>query len=127
MFSIMFDTNKAPPVVPKEGDLYKEVTIGGKTFRLFYGYYEEFEREGQYNDPMPIYPDLQEEPIFTDDGEPIITAIQDVCEHYSGKPNAIGDGCIDCLFFEQCEELFGICKNKSRKQVSEIQTNVQDE
>lgn len=30
---------------PKEGDLYKEVTIFEKTFRLLYGYYESFERE----------------------------------------------------------------------------------
>ena len=48
---------KQPPA-PREGDLYKEVTIAGKIFRLLYGYYENFEREGPLNDPMPLYPDF---------------------------------------------------------------------
>ena len=56
---------------PKEGDLYKEITISGKTFRLLYGYYENFERENPFNEPIPIYPDFIKEPQYTAEGIPI--------------------------------------------------------
>lgn len=96
------------PHVPKEGDLYKEVTVHGKTFRLVYGYYEEFERDGRYNEPMPIYPDFIKEPTFTEEGIPIVTAMQDICGQYDGE--AEGDSCSQCRHFHKCEELFGVCR-----------------
>lgn len=102
------------PVALKEGDLYKEFTIGGRTFRLFYGYYEEFERE--YNEPIVIYPDFIQNPVFTDEGVPIVTAMQDVCEHYAGKQG--GDGCADCIYFRTSEELFGLCGCVKRRKRS---------
>lgn len=73
------------PPTPKEGDLYKEVTISGKTFRLLYGYYESIERESPFNDPIPIYPDFEKEPHYTAEGIPIVTAMQNVCSLYKGK------------------------------------------
>jgi len=94
--------------VPKEGDLYKEVTICGKTFRLQYGYYESFERESIFNEPIPIYPNFLEEPDYTCEGIPIVTAMQNVCEYYNGK-NDEDSSCSDCIFFERYEELFGLC------------------
>lgn len=93
---------------PKEGDFYKEFAVGGHTFNIFYGYYEEFERESPFNDPMPIYPDFTKEPHYTAEGIPLVTAMQNVCEYYSGK-NDEDSSCSDCVFFQSCQELFGLC------------------
>lgn len=94
--------------MPKEGDLYKEVTISDKTFRLQYGYYEKFDREGIFNEPIPIYPDFLKEPHYTNEGIPIVTAMQNICNYYNGK-NDEDSSCSDCSFFQRCEELFGLC------------------
>lgn len=110
---------------PKEGDLYKEVTVGGKSFRLCYGYYEAFERESPLNDPMPIYPDFIKNPIYTDEGIPIVTAMQDVCTTYHGRIN--GDSCSDCVFFLKSEELFGLCHSPENRRSSPEGVNVQNE
>lgn len=93
---------------PKEGDLYKEVTIHGNTFRLLYGYYESFERESPLNEPIPIYPDFIKDPHYTAEGKLIVTAMQNVCEFYSRK-NDEDSSCSDCAFFQKHEDLFGIC------------------
>lgn len=102
------------PPTPKEGELYKEVTISGKTFRLLYGYYESFERESPFNEPIPIYPNFIEDPHYTDEGIPIATAMQNVCQFYSGK-NDEDSSCADCGFFQSCEELFGLCNCPQNK------------
>lgn len=96
------------PPAPKEGDLYKEVTISGKTFRLLYGYYENFERESPFCEPMPIYPDFTKEPHYTAEGIPMVTAMQSVCALYEGKSDE-DSTCVDCAFFQKSEELFGFC------------------
>lgn len=97
------------PAIPKEGDLYKEVSISGKTFRLLYGYYESFERESPFNEPIPIYPDFIKDPHYTADGVPIVTAMQNICEHYFGKHDE-DSSCSECAYFQNSEELFGLCK-----------------
>lgn len=107
MFTNLFIQDAGHPNPPKEGDLYKEVTVGGKTFRLVYGYYEDFERESRFNDPIPIYPDFIKTPHFTDQGIPFVTAMQDICKHYSGKKDS--DSCSECVHFQKGEELFGFC------------------
>lgn len=99
---------------PKEGDLYKEVTVSGKTFRLLYGYYENFERESLFNEPIPIYPDFIKEPHYTADGVPLVTAMQNVCTHYGGKSDE-DSSCSDCVFFQNSEELFGFCQCPQNK------------
>ncbi len=109
---LMQDVDRLP--TPKEGELYKEVTVSGKTFRLLYGYYESFEKESPLNEPMPIYPDFINEPHYTAEGIPIVTAMQNVCEFYSGK-NDEDSSCSECSFFQKSEDLFGLCncpKNK---------------
>lgn len=98
-----------PTAAPREGDLYKEVNICGKSFRLRYGYYESFERATLHNDPMPIYPDLQKQPHYTPQGVRIVTAMQDVCTYYRGK-SQVDTHCADCTHFEKSEELFGLCR-----------------
>ena len=96
------------PLVPQEGDLYKEVNVFGKTFRLHYGYYESFEREAPFNDPIPIYPDFIKDPHYTADGRPIVTAMQNICGFYLGR-NDEDSSCAECAFFIKGEELFGLC------------------
>lgn len=96
------------PHTPREGDLYKEIKLFDKTFRLVYGYYENFEREGPFNDPFPIYPDLIKEPYYTAEGFPVVTAMQSICEYYDGK-NDEDSTCSDCGFFQKHEDLFGLC------------------
>ncbi len=113
MFTTIFDNDRVQSISPKEGDLYKKVTVSGKTFELHYGFYEEFERE--YNDPIPIYPDLVSEPEYTDEGVPIVTGMQDPCEHYNGKFE--GDSCASCSHFKSCEELFGLCTCPKKKTI----------
>lgn len=108
MLSKILLQNIEQPHTPKEGDLYKEVTISNKTFRLLYGYYESFERDCPFNDPIPIYPDFIKEPHYTSEGIPIATAMQNVCEFYNGK-NDEDSSCSDCSFFQKYEELFGLC------------------
>ena len=111
---------------PKEGDLYKEVTISDKTFRLLYGYYESYEREGPFNDPIPIYPDFIKAPHYTVDGIPIVTAMQNICDYYNGK-NDEDSSCADCLFFQKSEELFGFCNCPQKKQCFEERADVKNE
>lgn len=108
----------ANPPVPKEGDLYKEITICGKTFQLLYGYYENFEREGPFNEPMPIYPDFIRQPHYTAEGIPIITAMQNICKSYSGISDE-DSTCSDCMFFQKGEELFGLCQCPENKNSTE--------
>ena len=116
---LMQGAEQSPP--PKEGDLYKEVTVGGNTFKIFYGYYEEFERESPSNDPIPIYPDFIKEPHYTAEGIPIATAMQNVCEFYNGK-NDEDSSCSDCVFFQKYEELFGLCNCSRNKRESKERT-----
>ena len=95
------------PPPPEEGALYKTVTVAGHVFALHYGYYEE--RERGRGEPIPIYPDFTKNPLYTESGEPLVTQMQELCEHGTSK---FDDGCcVDCEFFHGCEDLFGICKS----------------
>ena len=91
----------------KDGDLYKTIKIGENVFEIKYGYYEDFERD--HNDPVPIYPDFQKNPVFHD-GYRLVTAMQDVCEHFDGKDEQLG--CLVCKYYEQCGDLIGTCKRE---------------
>ena len=92
----------------KEGDLYGAVDIYGKRFVIYYGYYEEFERNSIYNDPVPIYPDLAKDPEYDSEGCPIVTQMQAACRYYSGSEE--DDRCGACAHFENGKMLFGLCK-----------------
>ena len=97
----------------RDGDLYKIVTVFGKTFELYYGYYDESERYGKYTDPIPIYPSFIREPLYTSEGYPFATAMQDICPYFQGNEGE--DCCFACRHFEAGEELIGICKCAKRK------------
>ena len=93
-------------IEPKEGDLYKQITIFGATFEIRYGYYEEFERH--YNEPMPIYPDFIRNPVYSADGKPFVTQMQDACPNYSGR--AVSDrDCGGCSHYIHGEAFLGLC------------------
>ena len=104
---------------PNEGELYKTVELHGKTFPLYYGYYEDCDRENPLCVPIPIYPDFQKTPVYTDKGYPFVTMMQDACRHYTGDAEHTPDTtCADCIYFESGKEWFGICQclhNRVRK------------
>lgn len=101
----------------KEGDLYKVVTTFGKTFELRYGYYGEQDRQNPLCIPAVIYPDFTSKPLYTDDGKPFVTMMQDACKSYRGEVKRTADTtCTECKYFQRGEEWFGICKcPKNRK------------
>jgi len=103
---------------PKEGDLYKVITAHGKTFELYYGYYEEIDRHSKYNEPRELYPNFLENPVYTDDGVPFVTAMQKTCKHFKGEVDE-DNTCYQCKYYEKCEELLGVCRCKARKVQSE--------
>lgn len=116
MFHKITPNASSPPERrPKEGDLYRVVTTFGRTFELRYGYYDDIDRNGE---PDIIYPDFTKSPIYTKEGEPFVTMMQDACGHFRGKRKRTEDSiCSECAYFKQGEEWFGICTcPQSRKQ-----------
>ena len=94
---------------PKEGQLFKTFFIDEYVFELRYGYYAEFERKS--GEPVIIYPDLIDKPLYTNQGQRIVTAIQDPCEHYKVPNNKIRDeSCSDCLYYANPNNEIGICQ-----------------
>ena len=98
---------------PQEGDLYRVISTFGKTFELYYGYYEDVDRMSKFAKPIEIYPDFLKDPVFTSDGIPFVTAIQNTCNQYI-KIKDTTDRCADCKYFLKGEELFGLCMCKAR-------------
>ncbi len=102
---------------PREGALYKVVDLHGQQFPLYYGYYEEWERENPGVEPMPIYPDFLAQPQYTPEGFPFVTKMQDPCKHYQGEAGSYHD-CAECSYYRHGDELIGICvcpENKQRE------------
>ena len=117
MFTTLWGTDHTPeePQHP-EGELYRVVETFGKTFELRYGYYGERDRQNPLCEPAVIYPDFEAEPLYTDDGEPFVTMMQDACANYKGDHKKTPDTtCAECKYFSRGEEWFGLCsclKNK---------------
>ena len=89
----------------RDGDLYKIVSLFGKNLHIKYGYYEEYERT--HGEPIPIYPDFKKEPIYTDDGYPLVTQMQELCDMGESK---FKEGlCADCKYYEHGDDLIGKC------------------
>lgn len=115
MFTSLFGLN-TPPKEPKhkEGDLFKVITAHGVTFEIYYGYYEEIDRQNPNSEPMEMYPNFIENPTYTADGVPFVTGFQKKCKYYKGEPDEDGT-CYQCSYYEKCEELLGICKCRARR------------
>lgn len=102
-------TDPSPPAErgPKEGDLYRVVTVFGETFELRYGYYDDIDRSGE---PDVIYPDFTAAPVYTREGEPFVTMMQDACDQFKGEGRRTDDTtCSECAYLKRGEEWFGIC------------------
>lgn len=91
----------------KEGDLYKIINVDGETFEIRYGYYEEKDRYGKYNDPIPIYPNFSAQPQYNNEGQPFITEMQDICKNFKGS--IMVDICCGCSYFQKKDDMIGIC------------------
>lgn len=99
-----------------EGELYKKVELHGRTFALYYGYYEECDRRNPLCEPIPIYPDFLREPVYTDEGMPFVTMMQDACKSYKGEAKRTADTtCAECKHFKRGEEWFGICTGPNNR------------
>ena len=57
----------------REGDLYRVLNVHGTAFPLYYGYYEDSERNSPSAEPIPIYPDFLKDPKYTMHGHPFVT------------------------------------------------------
>ena len=98
----------------KEGELYKIIETHGKTFQIYYGYYDESDRQNPYVEPMEMYPNFTLFPVYTEDGVPFVTAMQPLCEHFKGDADE-DNTCYQCAFYERCEELLGLCRCEARR------------
>lgn len=113
MLTRLFGTDAASGVPPREGDLYKTVTLHGKTFEIRYGYYEEIDRE---HDPVPIYPDFMRAPVQTDDGAPFVTLMQDACGDYRPRGRGSDRDCGSCVYMERGDELIAVCRCQRQRE-----------
>ena len=98
---------------PREGELYRVVQTYGHTFELRYGYYEECDRSGP---PDVLYPNLIEEPRYSQEGYPLATRMQDACPYFLSKQKRRADPiCGECRYFCPGEDWFGICTKRRRE------------
>ena len=95
----------------RDGDLYEILEVYGHRFEIRYGYYEEYERERF--EPIPIYPLFRKNPLYTSDGYPLATQMQEPCEEYNPKNADIdNERCADCIhFYNEDKNIIGICSN----------------
>ena len=109
MFASIFGQN-APQKNPehKEGELYRIIEAHGKTFEIYYGYYDEADRQNPYVEPMEMYPNFVEAPVYTEKGIPFVTAMQPPCRYFNGVSD-VDNTCYQCAYYERCEELLGLC------------------
>lgn len=118
MITKLFGNNSERSLsAPKEGDLFKNITLHGKEFEIKYGFYEERDRHTSFAEPVAIYPDFSRRPQFTDEGVPFVTQMQAPCEHFVGEADE-DSGCGDCAFYRHGEELLGTCDCPANKQSS---------
>ena len=99
---------------PVEGALYKTINLHGRQFSIYYGYYDELDRQNPMTDPMPIYPDLLADPQFTPDGYRFVTKMQDACPHFDGHSGPDKE-CAECLYYRHGDDLLGICLRQTQK------------
>lgn len=105
------------PELPKEGDLYRIITVDDLSFEIRYGYHAENER-GRV-EPLPIFPDLVAAPVFTHSGIPVTAYVQVPCRHYMPRqPAGPEDWCGDCIYYGGGRKKMGCCLCPHRKQTN---------
>ncbi len=115
---------KAVPI-PVEGQLYKVIHIDEHRFELRYGYNEEFERES--GQPVVLFPDLGNNPVYTQDGYPVVSAVQDPCRYYTVPEKHMPEQwCADCVYYPGIHQEVGICRCEMRRK-NQAKNNLQPE
>lgn len=61
------------------------------------------------------YPDLEEAPLFTKNGTPIVMALQDKCLNYTAEEESVDCGSCDYFKPNSKGDLIGACTNNERK------------
>ena len=113
MFSRFTEINvSSKPPTPKEGELFKVIELHGAVFEIRYGYYEETDRQFE---PVEIYPDFIKNPIYTNDGFPFVTLMQEPCEHFKKLSDDPDCDCSNCMHMERGDELIAVCRCTKRK------------
>lgn len=105
--------NRQEEEFPQEGDLYARIEHKGHTFEIYYGYYEECDRQNPLVPPVPLYPDFLTHPQYDLEGYPFATEMQDVCLYYVGKDRE--DGCYACQHYKRLIEFVGLCTCAMRR------------
>ena len=102
------------PALPREGDLYRTYCVDGRIFEIRYGYYDECERDRV--EPLPVFPDLSSQLLYTAEGERIVTLVQHPCARYTPKdPLRSEEWCGDCSFYSGGRDEIGVCRNISNR------------
>ena len=110
-----FEQNAPPKELRRrEGELYRIIEAHGKTFEIYYGYYDDADRQNPNVEPMEIYPNFKEHPAYTNEGIPFVTAMQTYCSHFKGEPDE-DNTCYQCSHYRKCEELLGVCWCPARR------------
>jgi len=101
-------------IIPKEGELFQVVLVDEYRFELRYGFYEESDRA--MGEPVPIYPNLIEEPLYTKEGRPLVTAIQSSCEQYEILEGYEDEGtCSSCKYYPNVWKEISICQCEKKR------------
>ena len=98
----------------KEGELYRVLRAHGKEFAIYYGYYGEEDRIHPNREPIEVYPNFKDAPVYTKEGIPFATAMQTPCAHFRGEPDD-DNTCYQCAYYVGCEELLGVCRCEARR------------
>lgn len=99
--------------IPREGELYKTITVAGHSFDLRYGYYEEYERS--LGPPVVVFPNLIVSPLYSPEGHPLATQIQDPCQYFELAAGREEHWCGDCAYFFGEHPEIGECRCKHHK------------
>lgn len=98
----------------KPGDLYKVITVAGKSFEIRYMDCGEFDPD-QKGEVMPEFPFFDEHPEYTDDRYPFTNSLNDSCEHYRTEDATPDNSCYDCIYFKDAVEDIGVCRCTARR------------
>ena len=114
MITSISEKNTSPQNTrPKEGDLYRVIKTHGRVFEIHYGYYDDADRQNPFVEPMEMYPNFVEHPVYTETGIPFATAMQPPCEYFRGDADE-DNTCYQCGYYARCEELLGVCTCQAR-------------
>lgn len=99
---------------PPEGALYQSLSVGGHTLELRYGYYEESDRA--LGEPVVLYPDFSALPLYDPEGRPLVSAVQEPCEHYRPLLAELPeDCCSDCIHYPDTRAEIAVCDCPARR------------